>query len=83
MVRKIDPCLQCGRDTRAEAEEALGNSLSQLMCTCGRYFCIRCTENIYKFGNITECPACGRPVNVRRITESDSEDNTESEKTPD
>jgi len=81
MFRKIDPCLQCGRDTRAEAEDVLGNDRFQFMRHCGRYFCIRCTENIYEYGIITECPVCGRLLDTRRVNAPNLDE--EQEKTPD
>ena len=82
MGRKPDPCLCCGRDTRREGDEIMGADTLQLRCRCGRRFCISCTENIYKYGRITECPNCGRPIDARRFKASDLADEPEEEKTP-
>jgi hypothetical protein len=78
---KDDPCLCCGRDTRRDADEHWGEK--QLMCGCGRFFCTTCTKNIYEYGTFTECPKCGRPLNIRRSNAADLNEAEESEKIPD
>ena len=79
MGRKPDPCLCCGLDTRREGDEVMG--AHQLMCGCGRHFCIACTKNIYQYGTFTTCPVCDRPL-IGIPAPSVAADATESEKTP-
>jgi len=81
MLLKTDACPCCGRDTRREADEHMG--LNQLMCRCGRFFCLSCTKNIYD-GYLTECPNCHTPLDwARRLNVPRQEDESDSEKTLD
>jgi len=76
MGRGPDPCLNCGKDTRREADETYGCFQKWFRCkwcNCNGHFCLACTKYIDD-GLLTKCPKCEAEIPNVRLMSSDLEE---------